>query len=106
MTVGTLIYGIVPLFVDLTETHVFHPDWTPHSRMYMVWLLGTNSSVAEMALFFLWLHKKDLAFGIQLTGVLGLCVNGGFMQAHRNRLENVVRSSDIFFVAYRRICNS
>jgi len=79
MTVATLIYGIVPPFVDLTETHVFHPDWTPHSRMHMVWLLGTNSSLAVIALFFLWLYKEDRAFGIRLAGALGLCVYGGFM---------------------------
>lgn len=77
MTVATLIYGIVPLFVDLTETHVFHPDLTPHSRMHMVWLLGTNSSLAVMALFLLWLFKEDRAFGIRLAGALGLCVYGG-----------------------------
>jgi hypothetical protein len=79
MTVATLIYGIIPPFVDLTETHVFHPDWTPHSRMHMVWLLGTNSSLAVVALFFLWLYKEDRAFGIRLAGALGLCVYGGFM---------------------------
>jgi hypothetical protein len=79
MTVATLIYGVVPLFVDLTETHVFHPDWTPHSRMHMVWLLGTNTSLAAVALFFLWLYKNDRAFGIRMGGVLGLCVYGGFM---------------------------
>ena len=79
MTAATLIYGIIPPFVDLTETHVFHPDWTPHSRMHMVWLLGTNSSLAVIALFFLWLYKEDRAFGIRLAGVLGLCVYGGFM---------------------------
>ena len=79
MTVATLIYGVIPPFVDLTETHVFHPDWTPHARMHMVWLLGTNSSLAVIALFFLWLYKQDRAFGIRLAGVLGLCVYGGFM---------------------------
>ena len=42
MILGTLMYGAIPPFVDLTETHVFHPEWTPHSRMHMVWLLGTN----------------------------------------------------------------
>lgn len=79
MTAATLIYGIIPPVVDLTETHVFHPDWTPHSRMHMVWLLGTNSSLALIALFFLWMYKQDRAFGIRLAGTLGLCVYGGFM---------------------------
>ncbi len=78
MTLATLIYGVLPPFVDLTETHVFHPDWTPHSRMHMVWLLGTNSAIAVLALYFLWLHKANRAFGVRLAGILGLCVFGGF----------------------------
>lgn len=79
MTVATLMYGVVPPFVDLTETHVFHPDWTPHARMHMVWLLGTNTAIAMVALYVLWRHKSSLAVGVRLAGVLGLCVYGGFM---------------------------
>jgi hypothetical protein len=78
MTLATLIYGVLPPFVDLTETHVFHAEWTPHSRMHMVWLLGTNSAIAVLALYFLWLHKANSAFGVRLAGILGLCVFGGF----------------------------
>lgn len=79
MTLATLMYGVIPPLVDLTETHVFHPDWTPHARMHMVWLLGTNTAIALVALYFLWLHKSRLVVGVSLAGVLGLCVYGGFM---------------------------
>ena len=78
MTVATLFYGVLPPFVDLTETHVFHPEWTPHSRLHMVWLLGTNSAIAVLALYFLWLHRANRAAGVRLAGILGLCVFGGF----------------------------
>ena len=78
MTLATLIYGVLPPFVDLTDTHVFHPEWTPHSRLHMVWLLGTNSAIALVALYFLWFHKAYSAFGVRLAGILGLCVFGGF----------------------------
>lgn len=81
MTVATLMYGLIPPFIDLTETHVFHPDWTPHARMHMVWLLGTNLTLAAVALFLLWRSKLDSATGVRLAGVLGLCVYGGFMSA-------------------------
>ncbi len=79
MTMATLMYGLVPPFVDLSQTHVFHPEWAAHSRMHMVWLLGTNSTLAVVALYFLWLHKENCFFGITLAGVLGSCVYGGFM---------------------------
>ena len=79
MTMATLMYGLIPPLVDLTETHVFHPEWTPHSRMHMVWLLVTNSTLAVVALYLLWLKRENCSFGISLAGVLGLCVYGGFM---------------------------
>ena len=79
MTMATLMYGLIPPFVDLTETHVFHPEWPAHARMHMVWLLGTNSTLAAAALYFLWRYKENSSFGISLAGVLGLCVYGGFM---------------------------
>ena len=79
MTLATLMYGVIPPLVDLTESHVFHPDWMPHARMHMVWLLGTNTAIAGVAIYLLWLHKSGLAVGVHLAGVLGLCVYGGFM---------------------------
>jgi hypothetical protein len=78
MTLATLIYGVLPPFVDLTETHVFHPGWTPHSRMHMVGLLGTNFAIGLLALYFLWHNASDRAFGTRLAGLLGLCAFGGF----------------------------
>jgi drug/metabolite transporter (DMT)-like permease len=56
MTLCTVGYGFLPPFVDLGVTHVQHPDWTPHSRMHMVWLLATNFGVSVLALYLLWLH--------------------------------------------------
>lgn len=73
ITIATLIYGIAPLFADLNSTHVFHPEWTAHSKLHMVWLLGTNSSIAALGLWLIWHRGQEL-----LAGILGLCVVGGF----------------------------
>mgnify|MGYP000942298968 CR=1 FL=1 len=77
MTVATAIYGLVPPMVDLGITHALHPDWTPHARLHMVWLVVTMSSVAALALYFIWWHS-DRRFGVKAGGLLGLCVFGGF----------------------------
>ena len=54
MSVATLMYGVVPLVVDLTETHVFHPDWPAHARFHMVWLLAQLTLTAGLALVLIW----------------------------------------------------
>ena len=78
ITIATLVYGVIPVLVDLTETHVFHPDWTPHARFHMVWLLSTNSILAVLALYLMWISKYDAVIRIRAAGVIGLCVLGGF----------------------------
>jgi hypothetical protein len=72
MTLSTIMYGIVPLIVDFTETHVFHPGWTGHARFHMVWLLGVLSFNAILAGYFIWIYKHDPVFGIRMGGLLGL----------------------------------
>ena len=69
ITVVTFLYGIAPLFADLNVTHVLHPEWTPHARFHMVWLLGTNTSIAVLALWLLWSQGQ-----LVLSSVLGLWV--------------------------------
>ncbi len=73
VTIATLIYAVAPLFADLNSTHVFYPEWTAHSKLHMVWLLGTNSSIAVLSLWLIWNRSQVL-----LAGVLGFCVVGGF----------------------------
>jgi hypothetical protein len=73
ITIGTLIYGIAPLYADLNITHVFHPEWTPHAKFHTVWLLSTNTSIAILSLWLLCARSQTI-----LAGVLGLCVIGGF----------------------------
>lgn len=80
ITVVTFLYGIAPLFADLNMTHVLHPEWTPHARFHMVWLLGTNTSIAVLALWLLWSRAQ-----LVLSAVLGLCVMTGFWFAVATR---------------------
>ena len=70
ITIATLCYGIIPLLVDLTETHTFHPDWPPHARFHMVWLLGTNTSLAVLSLILMWGIKADLGYESLLVVLL------------------------------------
>ena len=78
MTVGTLVYGVVPVLVDFGESHVANADWVPDARMHTVWLLAVMSSLAAASLYFLWLFEGDRVLGLRIAGLVGLCVYGGF----------------------------
>ena len=81
MTFCTVGYGFLPPLVDLGRTHVQHPDWTPHSRMHMVWLLSTNFGVSVVAFYLLWFHGARATQGVRVAGLLRMCVYGGFLLA-------------------------
>jgi uncharacterized membrane protein len=77
-----VVYGVIPQFVDFTETHAFHPQWPPHARFHMVWLLGTNST---LALLVAWLVLGRAASGrearLRLASLLGVAAFAGFVFA-------------------------
>lgn len=73
---SVFLYAIVVPFLDINETHVWNPDWTPHVRIHEVWQLITNSSIGVLCLWLVW-YKKE----VQLSSLLSLIVTGGFLLA-------------------------
>jgi len=78
ITVAAVVSGLIPPLVDLTATHVFHPDWMPHARLHAVWQLATNSGLALLALYLMWVKSSNGLLRIRMAGLIGLCVYGGF----------------------------
>ena len=82
LLVAAAIYGIIPPIVDLSETHAFHPAWPPHARFHMVWLLGTNST---LALIVAWLvlagPAEQRETRLRFASLLGIAALGGFFVA-------------------------
>ncbi len=73
---SVILYAIVVPYLDISETHVWNPDWTPHARIHEVWQLITNSSIGVLCLWLVW-YKKE----VQLSTLLSLIVTGGFLLA-------------------------
>lgn len=76
ITISVILYAIVVPFLDINETHVWNPDWTPHARIHEVWQLITNSSIGAVCLWLVW-YKKE----VRLSTLLSLIVMGGFLLA-------------------------
>jgi hypothetical protein len=76
ITFSVILYAVVVPFLDVSETHVWNPDWTPHAKIHEVWQLITNSSIGVVCLWLVW-YKKD----VRLSTLLSLIVMGGFLLA-------------------------
>ena len=65
--------GLGPLSIDVGITHLLNPDWDAHARVHEVWRLSTNSFIAFIGLYLIWIMQKEL-----LAALLSLCLLLGF----------------------------
>ncbi|MEQ9142928.1 MAG: hypothetical protein RLO08_01085 [Parvibaculaceae bacterium] len=76
VTFGALVFGLGVPFLEINETHVFNPDWTPHVRIHEVWQLLTNTWLAGLCLWLVWVSGQ-----VRLALTIGLAITGGFLTA-------------------------
>lgn len=76
ITFSILLYAIAVPFLEINDTHVFNPDWTPHVRIHEVWQLITNSGIGLLCLWLVWVKKET-----KISAILSLLVTGGFLLA-------------------------
>jgi len=76
ITLGLMTIGIGLPILEINDTHVFNPDWTPHARIHEVWQLITNTSFALLCAYLVWIKNW-----VRLPSLIGLLVTGGFLTA-------------------------
>jgi len=77
ITFSVILYAIVVPFLEINDTHVFNPDWTPHVRIHEVWQLITNSGIGILCLWLVWVKKET-----KISTILSLLITGGFLLAY------------------------
>jgi hypothetical protein len=77
ITFVILLYAFAVPVLEINDTHVFNPDWTPHAKIHEVWQLITNTSIGILCLWLVWIKKK-----IKLSTLLSMLVTGGFLLAY------------------------
>lgn len=77
ITISVILYAAIVPFLEINDTHVFSPDWTPHARIHEVWQLITNSAIGLFCLILVWGKNET-----RLSAFLSLLVMGGFLIAY------------------------
>ena len=86
ITFSIALYAYAVPFLEINDTHVFNPDWTPHAKIHEVWQLITNSTIGIFCLWLVWV-KNELKTSI----LLSMLVTGGFLLAYS--LQNLYGGS-------------
>jgi hypothetical protein len=76
MTVAALVASVLPILVDISESHLLNPEWPSHARVHEVWLLATGTGVGIVALWLIWMRPR-----LVLATILITCILGGFLVA-------------------------
>lgn len=77
ITFSIVLYAFAVPFLEINDTHVFNPDWTPHVRIHEVWQLITNTSIGLLCLWLVW--KKE---EYSISALLSMLITGGFLLAY------------------------
>lgn len=56
VTACVAVYGLLVPVLELNDTHVFNPLWPSHARLHEVWQLLTNSAIAGVVLWLVWIR--------------------------------------------------
>ncbi len=73
VSIGSFSYGVVPVIADFNESHLLKPDWMPHAKFHLAWLLVTSSCLAIYAWYLIWRKAQVVE-----AAIIGLCVMSGF----------------------------
>ena len=76
LTLGAVATTVLPLYADLNDSHLMNPDFAPHARLHIAWLLATGTAINVYALILAW--KKDRVIE---AGWTSLCLTSGLFVA-------------------------
>lgn len=78
LTLSAIMYGIIPLFVDLNSTHAMNHEWVGHARFHVVWQILITFNLSLLSFYLTWNKKIDAALSLRLSFLVGLIVLGSF----------------------------
>ncbi|RZS90562.1 hypothetical protein [Aquimarina brevivitae] len=76
ITFSVLLYAIAVPILEINDTHIWNPDWTPHVRIHEVWQLLTNTSIGIFCLWLVWFKGETT-----ISALLSAFIMGGFLIA-------------------------
>ncbi len=81
MSLTAVVYGIIPLIVDISPTHILHPAWTSHARFHVVWQLSICTMLALASVLLAWWPGPSRSLRLKIGALLGSIVLAGFFVA-------------------------
>ena len=86
VSVGLIMYVLLPFAVDFGASHIASEHWSPHARFHLTWVLYGNLMALPVMLFAIWGKKlHGTGRSVRLMAFLGLAFTMGFYVAAASR---------------------
>lgn len=67
VTFSALIFVVLLPYLEISETHIFNPEWPGHARFHNAWQLTANAALSVLALALVWKQSAPkIGMGIAL----------------------------------------
>lgn len=65
--------ALLPVFMDVSSSHLFNDLWDAHARAHLVWMLATNTLLFFLGMYYLWVKGNEL-----FPALISLCILIGY----------------------------
>ena len=72
-TIALLGGALLPVFMDVSSSHLFNDLWDAHARAHLVWMLATNTLLFFLGMYYLWVKGNEL-----FPALISLCILIGY----------------------------
>ena len=82
MIFAAVTYGVLPTIIDIFDPHhMGNPDWPPHAKLHLLWLIGMGLSLCLYSISLFWRATIERPQGIYTGAAIGACQVGAFYAA-------------------------
>lgn len=81
LTIIAIVYGVIPLLVDISPTHILHPSWTSHARFHVVWQISMGAMLGLLTVVLAWWPGPNRSLRLKIASIPGCIALGGFVVA-------------------------
>ena len=65
--------ALLPVFIDVSSSHLFNDLWDAHARAHLAWMLATNALLFFLGMYYLWVKGNEL-----FPALISLCILVGY----------------------------
>lgn len=61
VTFQAIVFVCLVPMLEISDTHLFSPDWPPHARLHEAWQLLTNAALSVFVLYLAWRNQRPVS---------------------------------------------